>query len=136
MNVTRPSAAVRLVVPCNVPLPARRAALTTVLLSIVPLAVLRRLPNWSCTSITGCCAKTTPAVAVADGWVRRTSLLAAPATSRRAPKLELVATPVTLAVPVTIRLPVAKGEPAVGRTRTFCQVSLVSVVPELVVVTV
>src|SRR5439155_9704610 len=99
-----------------------RAALTTVLLSAVPFAVLRRLPNWSCTSITGCCAKTTPAVAVADGWARRTSLLAAPATSRRGPKLELVETPGTLAVPVTVRLPLANGVPAVGRTRTFCQV--------------
>ena len=47
VKVTRPLTAVRLVVPCKVPLPALRVALITVLLSAVPLAVLRRLPNWS-----------------------------------------------------------------------------------------
>src|ERR1051325_3272006 len=49
-------------------------------------------------------------------------LLAAPATSRKVPKLEVGDTPVMLAVPVRVRLPLAKGVPAVGRTRTFCQV--------------
>src|SRR5690242_18530237 len=51
-------------------------------------------------------------------------LLAAPATSRKAPRLALVERPTTLAVPVRARLPRARGVPAVGRTRTFCQVSL------------
>ena len=46
-KVTTPSTAVRLVVPCNVPLPALRAAVTSVLLSELPLAALRTLPNWS-----------------------------------------------------------------------------------------
>src|SRR5215471_2798581 len=50
--------------------------------------------------------------------------LAAPATSRREPRLALVERPTTLAVPVRARLPRARGVPAPGRTRTFCQVSL------------
>src|SRR5436309_8955494 len=50
--------------------------------------------------------------------------LAAPAISRKTPRLELVETPTTLAVPLGARLLFAKGVPAVGRTRTFCQVSL------------
>src|SRR5437870_2595486 len=50
-------------------------------------------------------------------------LLAAPATSRKLPKLEVGDTPVMLAVPVRVRFPLASGVPAVGRTRTFCQVS-------------
>src|SRR5258708_20312718 len=51
-------------------------------------------------------------------------LLAAPATSRRLPKLEVGETPVRLAVPLRVRLPRASGVPAVGRTRTFCQVKV------------
>ena len=53
-----------------------------------------------------------------------TSFLAAPATSRSVPRLELVERPTTLAVPVTLRLPMANGVPALGRTRTFCQVKV------------
>src|SRR5947207_2265036 len=51
-------------------------------------------------------------------------LLAAPATSRRVPRLALVESPTTLAVPLRLKLPLTRGMPAVGRTRTFCQVSL------------
>src|SRR5262252_3558662 len=51
-------------------------------------------------------------------------LLAAPATSRRVPRLALVDSPTTLAVPLRPKLPLSRGVPAVGRTRTFCQVSL------------
>src|SRR5207249_11844078 len=69
VNVTRPSADVWLVAPCNVPLPALRLAVTTVELSALPLAALRRFPNWSRTWMTGCWAKATPAVAVGEGWV-------------------------------------------------------------------
>ena len=77
-----------------------------------------------------------PAVAVAEGWVRMAKLLAAPATSFNVPKLELVDTPAIVAVPVIVRLPLANGEvPAVGRTRTFCHVS-VQVAPLLAEVTV
>jgi hypothetical protein len=32
--------------------------------------------------------------------------------------------PTTVAVPTRLRLPPAKGVPAVGRTRTFCQVNV------------
>src|SRR5438093_11431212 len=73
--------------------------------------------------MTGWAAKGTPAVAVGEGWVWITSLLAAPATSRSVPKFELVEAPTRLAVPDSLRLPVANGVPAVGWTRTFCQVS-------------
>src|SRR5262249_34564573 len=63
-------------------------------------------------------------------------MLAAPATSRRLPKFELVDIPTTDAVPLIIKLPLPSGVPAVGRTRTFCQVNFVSVPPLLLVVTV
>src|SRR5262245_56636569 len=59
-----------------------------------------------------------------EGWVCMVSLLAAPATSRKRPKLEVGATPLMVAVPLRLRLPLAKGVPALGRTRIFCQVSL------------
>src|SRR5262249_56756065 len=91
---------------------------------VTRLAVLRRLPNWARTWRTGCWAKGSPAVAVVEGCVRRVRLLAAPATSRKVPRLALVERPTTLAVPLICRLPLTKGVPAVGRTRTFCQVSL------------
>src|SRR5215472_3107545 len=113
-KLAMPLAAVAVSVPCKVPLPAPRAALTTVL-SVTPLALLRRLPNWSRTCRTGCWAKATPAVAVAEGWVWMARLLAAPATSRRAPRLALVERPATLAVPLQARLPSARGVPALGR---------------------
>src|SRR5207249_2978321 len=64
VKLTRPATAVRLVAPCKTPLPALRAARTTVLLSL-----LRKLPNWSSIRITGCWAKATPAVAVGEGCV-------------------------------------------------------------------
>ena len=67
-----PLLAVAVVVPCNVPLPVVRLAVTTVLLSL-----LRRFPNWSSILTCGCCAKTIPAVAVAEGCVKIVSLLAA-----------------------------------------------------------
>src|SRR6266446_3461160 len=49
-------------VPCSVPVPASRDAVTKVL-------VLHRLPYTSTTHSTGCCAKITPAVAVGEGCV-------------------------------------------------------------------
>ena len=64
VKVTTPLTAVRLVVPCKAPLPAARLAVTTVVLSLV-----NKLPDGSSMRITGCWAKTTPAVAVAEGWV-------------------------------------------------------------------
>ena len=72
VNVTRPPLAVTFVIPCKAPFPRFRDAVTTVLLSPV-----RKFPNWSSTRITGCCAKTTPAVAVLEGWARIVKRLAA-----------------------------------------------------------
>src|SRR6266487_3843286 len=62
-------------------------------------------------------------------------LLAAPATSRKAPRLALMGRPATVAVPLRVRLPLASGVPAVGLTRTFCQVR-VQIAPLLGAVTV
>src|SRR5215470_5860172 len=123
LKVAMPLVAVALSVPCKVPLPAPRATLTTVL-SVTPLALLRRLPNWSRTCSTGCWAKATPAVALEEGWVWMAKTLADPATSRSEPRLALVERPTTFAVPLRLRLPTARGVPAVGRTRTFCQVKV------------
>src|SRR6266851_5149300 len=82
--------------------------------------------------MSGCWAKGTPAVAIEEGCVWITSLLAAPAISRSVPRLALVERPTTLAVPLRKRLPLAKGVPARGRTRTFCQVKvLVTLLTEL-----
>src|SRR5262245_7861389 len=44
--------------------------------------------------------------------------------------------PTMLAVPPRVRLPLASGVPAVGRTRTFCQVSVQTTPPLLGPVTV
>src|ERR687887_2585970 len=62
--------------------------------------------------------------------------LVAPATSRKRPRLAVVGRPTTVAVPDRVKLPVAKGVPAVGRTRTFCQVSLQVTPLRLLLVTV
>ena len=70
VNVATPFTAVAATVPCNVPLPASRAAVTTVLLS--PLC---KLPNASSMRTAGCCPNTTPAVAVGEGCVRMVSLV-------------------------------------------------------------
>src|SRR5438093_6155944 len=73
--------------------------------------------------ITGCCAKSTPAVAVVEGCVWITSLEAGP-YSINEPKLVLLAvTAAMVDVPVLVILPLARGLAALGRTRTFCQVS-------------
>src|SRR5688572_22455471 len=61
---------------------------------------------------------------------------AAPGTSRKVPRLELVDSATTLAVPLRLRLPLASGVPAVGRTRTFCQVRVQTTPPLLGTVTV
>src|SRR5215472_9642837 len=114
-----PFTAVRLVVPCSVPGPAAHVALAWVLLSALPLAEFRTLPNRSSIWMAGCWAKATPTAALAEGWVWRARLLAAPATSRKAPKLEAGETPARLAVPLQARLPIARGVPVLGRTRTF-----------------
>ena len=87
-KATTPLAAAWLVVPCNVPLPAARAAVTIVLLS-----ALRRFPNWSSMRIMGCCAKAAPAVALAEDWVAMVSLLAAAGLTAITPEVEPVKVP-------------------------------------------
>src|SRR6266511_2677502 len=63
-------------------------------------------------------------------------LLAAPGTSRKRPRLAPMGKPTTLAEPLRVRVPVASGVPAVGRTRTFCQVREQVTPAELLLVTV
>src|SRR6058998_3420540 len=73
VKLATPPAEVRLVVPCNEPLPALRLALTAT------FVLLHRLPNWSSIRMAGCWPKTTPAVAVGEGcvWIVRWSGTAA-----------------------------------------------------------
>src|SRR5437667_6036025 len=73
VNVATPPTDDRVVVPCRVPLPALRLALTA------RLVLEHKLPNWSSTRITGCGAKATPALAVVAGCVKIVSLLGAAA---------------------------------------------------------
>src|SRR6266481_584873 len=75
-------------------------------------------------------------MAVVAGSVWMARFLAAPATARKLPKFEFVDTVASVAVPVTFRLPLARGVPAVGRTRKFCQVNLHSTLLALGLVTV
>ena len=77
-----------------------------------------------------------PAVKVWPSKVT-TSLLILPATSVSVPKFVVpFVTPTIADVPVFVILPVAKGVPAVGRTRTFCQVRLDLPLPVSAAVTV
>src|SRR6266704_2947966 len=71
VKLTTPFSAVNTVVPCKIPAPALRVAVT-----VVELSEAMRLPNWSSIRMTGCGAKATPAVAAAGGWVKMVSLLA------------------------------------------------------------
>src|SRR5437667_4858444 len=110
----------RLAVPRRGPVPVIRVRVT-ILLAGRPVVEL--LPNWSRARTTGCVGSSAPAVAE-PGCVVKASRLAVPATSVNVPKLVLLAvTEVIVAVPVLVRLPLAKGVPAAGRTRTFCQIN-------------
>src|SRR5467141_3733795 len=71
VKLTTPFSAVNRVVPCKIPAPALRVAVT-----VVELSEAIRLPNWSSIRMTGCGAKATPAVATPGGWVKMVSLLA------------------------------------------------------------
>ncbi len=73
VKLTNPLTALSAVLPCKTPLPPLRLVVTTVVLSPV-----RRLPKLSSTRMTGCCARITPAVAVADGWLCMLNRLAPP----------------------------------------------------------
>ena len=61
-------------------------------------------------------------LSVVLGCCPKTSLLGAPGTSVKVPKLGLLTPLVIVLVPVSVMLPVANGVPAVGRTRMFCHV--------------
>src|SRR6185503_7968636 len=118
VNVANPFEAVAVSLPCNVPLPALRVAVTTVVLLFVS-----KWPAASSMRITGCCAKSAPAVAVVEGWVWMTRRTAGP-YSINWPKLVLLSvTPAIVDVPVLVILPLARGLATVGGTRVFCQVS-------------
>src|SRR5882724_8916553 len=124
VNVARPLPAAvpmsKLDDPNIGPVPAVSVRVT-ILLAASP--VVERLPNWSRARRTGWVARSAPAVEV-PGCVVKANRLAAPAISVKAPKLVLLAvTAAMVAVPVLVRLPLANGVPALGRTRTFCQIS-------------
>src|SRR6266567_4165418 len=123
----------RLVVPKRKPVPLARVKVT-VRLAGKPL--VESLPNWSRLRTTGWVPNGAPAVAE-PGWVVNASRLAAPASSVSAPKLVLLAvTAARVAVPVLVRLPLARGVPASGVTRTLVQVSEQVTPPPLALVTV
>src|SRR6266699_3024111 len=122
----------RLVVPKSGPAPLVSVKVT-VWLAGKPL--VESLPNWSRLRTTGCVPNAAPAVAE-PGWVVNASRLAAPASSVSAPKLVLLAvTAARVAVPVLVRLPLARGVPASGLTRTLVQVSEQVTPPLLALVT-
>src|SRR2546425_4174047 len=118
VKVANPFEAVAVSVPCNVPLPALRVAVTTVLLSAVS-----KWPTASSMRITGCCANATPAVAVDEGCVWTVSRAAGPYSIKEPKLVELFVTAAIVDVPVLVMLPLARGLAALGRTRTFCHVS-------------
>ena len=78
LNVATPPANVTVrSLPCRLAVPVLRAAVTVCVLSLV-----MTLPNASSSFTTGCVAKATPAVAVADGcWVTTNWLAAAGLTT-------------------------------------------------------
>src|SRR5207245_523135 len=84
-NVATPLTAVAVRVPCRVPLPALRAAVTTVLLSLE-----RRLPKASRTRIAGAGVNVTPALTVVGGRVWMAKLAAGPAFTVKTALVALV----------------------------------------------
>src|SRR5947208_7741814 len=118
VKVANPFEAVAVSVPCNVPLPALRVAVTTVLLSAV-----NKWPAASSMRMTGCCAKTTPVVAVDEGCVWTVSRAAGPYSIKEPKLVLLLVTTAIVDVPDLVILPLARGLAAVGRTRTLCRVT-------------
>src|SRR6185295_4704166 len=82
-----------------------------------------RLPAASSMRITGCCPKSTPAVALVEGWVWTTNRAGGPISINRPKLVLLLVTAGRDDVPVFVILPLARGLPADGCTRMFCQVS-------------
>src|SRR6266478_5256312 len=97
VNVARPFKAEAVAVPCKVPAPLARAAVTIVLLS-----ELIRLPNASSILATGCCAKATPAVALDEGCVWIVSRLAAAGLTAIVPEIALVRLPLVKAIVILV----------------------------------
>src|SRR4051794_2309879 len=108
-----------LVVPDNGPVP-ELSVIVTILLAGSP--VVESFPNLSRVRTAGWIPNGAPAVA-APGCVTKVSRLAVPAISVNVPRLVLTVTTAIVAVPERVRLPLARGEPALGRTRTFCHVN-------------
>src|SRR6266571_3257842 len=123
----------RFVLPKSGPVPLLTVKVTV---RLAGKPFVESLPNWSRLRTTGWVPNAAPAVAE-PGWVVNTSRLAAPASSVSAPKLVLLAvTAARVAVPVLVRLPLARGVPASGLTRTLVQVSEQVTPPLLALVTV
>src|SRR6266568_1488260 len=97
VNVARPFKAEAVTVPCKVPAPLARAAVTTVLLS-----ELIRLPNESSILATGCGAKIMPAVVLVEGWVWIVSRLAAAGLTAIVPEITLVRLPLLKATVILV----------------------------------
>src|ERR1051325_5679514 len=87
VNVTTPPMAATFVLPCNVPLPALRVAVTTV------VSLVRRVPNWHSLRITGSRANAAPAVALLDGCVETLNWLAAAALTTMFDEVALLKLP-------------------------------------------
>src|SRR6266508_5943138 len=84
-NMATPLTAVTLVVPCKVPVPALRAAVTTVLLSLE-----RRLPKASRIRIAGAGENVAPAFTVVGGCDWMAKLAAGPAFTVKTALVALV----------------------------------------------
>src|SRR5258707_11367837 len=97
VNIARPFEAEAVTVPCKVPAPLARAAVT-----IVVLFELIKLPNGSSIRTTGCCAKATPAVALVEGWVWIVTRLAAAGLTVIVPEITLVRLPLVKAIVILV----------------------------------
>ena len=97
VNVAKPFKAEAVTAPCKAPAPLARAAVTTVLLS-----ELIKLPNASSILATGCCVKTTPAVALVEGCVWIVSRLAAAGLTAIVPEIALVRLPLVKATVILV----------------------------------
>ena len=83
-KVATPLATVAVSVPCSVPPPAERAAVT-----IVELSLDTRLLKASVISTAGCGTKADPTIAVVAGWVTIRTFAAAAGTGPKAPVFPL-----------------------------------------------
>jgi len=110
------------------------SAVTTVLLSALPLAVLRALPELILDATMGCWANATPAVAVAEGWSATLSGWRRQRFPQQAEVRNAIGDPGHDRRARFGHLANPKGVPASGRTRRFA--SHLQVGPELAMETV